>query len=146
MFANRIFSGGNERTAIRTNAKSKYGLDLETGPGKSVIFGGVYELMSEATKPITVFMTLTWEFVPKSTPGYKKAVLVWLDVTDCGRESEFPAPEGTYQKESKEWTIGHDGELLMGIGHVHDGLFFPSPLLFTFLSTRFPRGTYMSIT
>lgn len=102
--------------------------------------------MSEATKPITVFMTLTWEFVPKSTPGYKKAVLVWLDVTDCGRESEFPAPEGTYQKESKEWTIGHDGELLMGIGHVHDGLFFPSPLLFTFLSTRFPRDTYMSMT
>ncbi|KAE9965029.1 hypothetical protein BLS_007910 [Venturia inaequalis] len=87
MFANRIFSGGNERTAIRTNSKSKYGLDIETGPGKSVVFGGVYELMSEATKPITVYMTLTWEFVPKSTPGYKKAVMVWLDVTDCARES-----------------------------------------------------------
>ncbi|RDI80934.1 hypothetical protein Vi05172_g9131 [Venturia inaequalis] len=121
MFANRIFSGGNERTAIRTNSKSKYGLDLETGPGKSVVFGGVYELMSEATKPITVYMTLTWEFVPKSTPGYKKAVMVWLDVTDCARESEFPSPEGKYEKASKEWVMGHDGELLMGIGHVHDG-------------------------
>lgn len=121
MGANRVFSGGNERTTIRTNSKSKYGLDLETGPNKSVIFGGVYELMSEATKPITVFMTLTWEWLPKSTPGYNKALLVWLDVTDCAKESEFPSPEGTYQKESKEWTMRHDGELLMGIGHQHDG-------------------------
>jgi hypothetical protein len=123
MFANRIFSGGNERTAIRTNSKQKFGIDLETGPGKKVNFGGVYELMSEATKPITVFMTLTWEFVPKSAPGYNKAVLVWLDVTDCARESEFPSPEGTYQRESKEWVMQNDGDLLMGIGHVHDGEF-----------------------
>jgi len=77
--------------------------------------------MSLSKERMQLFMTLKFEFVPKSTPGYKPAVMVWVDVTSCGRESEFPAKTGVYQMESKEFTINHDGDWLAGIGHVHDG-------------------------
>jgi hypothetical protein len=34
------------------------------------------ELMNENKKPMTVYMVLLFEFLPKTTPGYKPASLV----------------------------------------------------------------------
>jgi hypothetical protein len=34
------------------------------------------ELMNENKKPMTVYMVLLFEFLPKTTPGYKPATLV----------------------------------------------------------------------
>jgi hypothetical protein len=112
----RVFSGGNERVPVRLNTKSKYGLDLN-----NKFFGGAWELMSLSKERMQLHIALTFEFVSKSTPGYKPAVMVWIDVTNCGRESEFPAKTGVYQIASKEFTVSGDGEWLTGIGHVHDG-------------------------
>jgi hypothetical protein len=114
----RVFSGGNERTTLRLNSKSKFGLDI----GNSRRFGGAWELMSESKKAMSIYLVLKFEWVPKTTPGYKPATMVWLDVTDCGRESEFPASSGTYKKESKEFVMKDNGEWLTGAGHVHDGV------------------------
>jgi hypothetical protein len=113
----RVFSGGNERTPLRLNSKSKYGLDI----GNYRRFGGAWELMSESKQPMQLYMILRFEYVPKTTPGYKPAAMVWLDVTSCGRESEFPAVPGTYKKESKEFIMSEPGDWLVGAGHVHDG-------------------------
>jgi hypothetical protein len=71
MGGRRVFSTGNERVPMRLNSKHKYGLDFgESG------FGGVLELMNENKHDITVYMTFFFEYVPKSTPGYKEALLV----------------------------------------------------------------------
>jgi hypothetical protein len=116
MFGMRVFSGGNERVPARLNTKKKYGLDLN-----NKWFGGAWELMSLSKAPMQLYITLLFEWVPKSTPGYKPAMMVWIDVTNCDRESEFPAKTGVYKMESREFTINHDADWLTGIGHVHDG-------------------------
>lgn len=69
----------------------------------------------------TVIMTMTFETVPESSSGYKKARMIWLDVTNCGHQSDFPAQTGKYQLASKEFNIDGDGEWLNAIGHEHDG-------------------------
>jgi len=71
MGGRRVFSTGNERVPIRLNSQHKYGLDFgEAG------FGGVFELMNENKHSISVYLSLYFEYVPKSTPGYKEALLV----------------------------------------------------------------------
>ncbi|KAE9975975.1 hypothetical protein EG328_002901 [Venturia inaequalis] len=112
---NRIFAGGNERIPIRMNSHGKYGLDLGAGA-----LGGQVEIMSESTKPLTVYLTMLFEWLPKTTPGYKPAVHVWMDVTNC-MPSDFPAQTGSYNKKSAEVAVKHDGELLFVYGHAHDG-------------------------
>ena len=72
MGGRRIFSGGNERVPARLNSKRKYGIEI----GKRVRMGGSMELMNENKKPMTVYMVLLFEFLPKTTPGYKPATLV----------------------------------------------------------------------
>jgi hypothetical protein len=71
MGGRRVFSGGNERVPMRLNSRYKYGMDLGDGP-----FGGVLELMNENKRSITLFMTMTFEYVSKSTPGYREAQMV----------------------------------------------------------------------
>jgi Stress up-regulated Nod 19 len=112
----RIYAGGNERVPVRLNSKQKYGIY----PGWGTM-GGAVELMSENVNPISVYVTMLFEFVPTNTPGYKEAKLVWVDVTNCAKTSDFTPSTGVYQKESQGFTMGHDGELLFGIGHMHDG-------------------------
>jgi hypothetical protein len=73
MGGRRIFSGGNERVPARLNSKRKYGIEI----GKRVRMGGSMELMNENKKPMTVYMILLFEFLPKTTPGYKPATLVF---------------------------------------------------------------------
>lgn len=112
----RIYAGGNERVPVRMNSQKKYGID----PGWGTM-GGAVELMNEAVKPITVYTTMIFEYVPKTTPGYKEARLVWVDVTNCAKTSDFNPEKGVYEKQSKGFTMYHDGELLFAQGHMHDG-------------------------
>jgi hypothetical protein len=116
MGGERIYAGGNERVAVRLNTKQKYGID----PGWGTM-GGAVELMSESPKPITLYTTMLFEYVPKSMPGYKPAKLVWVDVTNCAKTSDFAPSTGVYQKESQGFKMNHDGDLLFGTGHMHDG-------------------------
>ena len=128
----RIYNGGNERVPVRMNSRMKYGLDLQnarlTGQG---------EVMSESSKPITVrvdflsrlilpllmrtrqvYMTMLFEWVPKSTPGYRAALDNYVDVTNCGFSS-FPARTGVYTKKGNPWTMKENAYLLFATGHVH---------------------------
>lgn len=116
MGGNRIYAGGNERVPVRMNSKSKFGID----PGKGTM-GGAIEIMSQATKQFTVYGTMLFEYVPKSTPGYRPARLVWVDVTNCAKNSDFIPKTGVYEKVSKNFAMKHDAELLFANGHQHDG-------------------------
>jgi hypothetical protein len=117
MGGRRIFSAGNERVPLRLNTRRKYGID----PGNSR-FGGVTEIMNENVNPITVFITMTFEWVPKTAPGYRPAELVWIDVTNCGFSSDFDARTGKYVLESQEFDIKEDAYWLTGIGEYASGL------------------------
>jgi hypothetical protein len=116
MGGRRIYAGGNERVPVRMNSKQKFGID----PGVGTM-GGAVEIMSEATKPFTVYVTMLFEYLPKSTPGYREGQLVWVDVTNCAKESDFTPQKGVYDKKSREFKMAHDGELVFAQGHMHDG-------------------------
>jgi hypothetical protein len=125
MGGKRIFSGGNERVPVRMNTKRKYGLDF----GASVRFGGVLEILNENKKPITVYLTLTWEWLDKAkAPEYKTAHMLWVDVTTCGRKSDFPGRPGVYQLESNDFIAKEDMYWLDAIGMIVQ---FESPVLLT---------------
>ncbi|KAF2667299.1 hypothetical protein BT63DRAFT_414887 [Microthyrium microscopicum] len=116
MWGARIYAGGNERVPVRLNTNKKYGIDPGTGT-----MGGAVEIMNQAVKPIKVYVTMLFEFVPKGTAGYKEARLVWVDVTNCAKESDFKPSNGVYNKQSKSFAMKHDGELIFANGHQHDG-------------------------
>jgi hypothetical protein len=113
MGGKRIFSGGNERVPVRLNSKMKYGLEFGAAPAR---FGGVLEILNENKKPITVYLTIMWEWLPNTTPGYKPAEMLWIDVTSCGRQSDFPGKPGTFSLESKDFVMKEDLFMLDAIG------------------------------
>jgi hypothetical protein len=41
------------------------------------------------------------------------------DTTNCTHDSDFDALTGVYQKESMEFLVKHDGDMLDATGHVH---------------------------
>lgn len=127
MGGRRIYAGGNERVPVRMNSKSKFGID----PGRGTM-GGAVELMNEAVKPITAYVTMLFEYLPKDTPGYREGQLIWVDVTNCAKESDFTPQTGVYEKKSRDFIMRHDGEFVFAQGHMHDGNLlplspFPSP-------------------
>jgi hypothetical protein len=65
-----------------------------------------------------VYMTMLFEWVPKSTPGYRAALDNYVDVTNCGFSS-FPARTGVYTKKGNPWTMRENAHLLFATGHVH---------------------------
>jgi hypothetical protein len=47
-----------------------------------------------------------------------KYIQVWIDVTNCGRQSDFDSPEGKYIRKSQEFEIKEDAYWLNGIGRL----------------------------
>lgn len=128
MGGNRIYAGGNERVAVRMNSVEKFGIDPNRSPirfGNTVLapptMGGAVEIMSEAATVLELYVTMLFEYVPKATPGYRDANLVWVDVTNCAKESDFKPGQGVYQRASRGFTMKEDGRLVFATGHMHDG-------------------------
>jgi len=65
---------GNERPTLRLNGKWKYGLNFPATTGYSISV----DLMSNAPKAKRVALEITYEYVPKTAPGYKAATMVSL--------------------------------------------------------------------
>ncbi|PGG95888.1 hypothetical protein AJ79_09825 [Helicocarpus griseus UAMH5409] len=112
----RIYASGNERSVSRLNQVLQYGIEL----GSSDRIGMIYDLMNESDQPATYYLTLTYEWLPSSTSGYKAAEMAWLDITDCG-VSAVPAQQGQFELRSDGWKSTVNGRLLSASGHVHNG-------------------------
>lgn len=70
-----LWAAGNERPTLRLNNDGrKYGLEFPSS------FGLMVDLMSETTTPLTLTLEITFEHVPKNTPGYKPAEMKWLQI------------------------------------------------------------------
>ncbi|KAI5856026.1 hypothetical protein BZA05DRAFT_434459 [Tricharina praecox] len=112
----RLYAAGNERTTSRINGSGKYGLAIASSDRLMMIM----ELMNESNVAMTVYLTMTYEWIPMSTSGYKEAHTAWLDVGNCGG-SDVPAKEGVFELKSNGWRSTVAGRLLFASGHVHDG-------------------------
>jgi hypothetical protein len=92
----RIFASGNERCPVRVNGVKKYGIDIGTGS-----FSITSELMNMGTESITVYLTMLYEFIPKTTANYKGTCSKILE--HCGSchqiliiTSYYPCLDGHY--------------------------------------------------
>jgi len=109
----RFFSSGNERHEVRFDAPYGYRL------GANDRWTMIYELMNMTAQARDVYVTVTFDYVPATTPGYRDVTPIWLDVNQCGT-SEKPARTGQYSYDST-FTMPGNGNLLRLWGHVHDG-------------------------
>lgn len=70
----------------------------------------------------TVYLTMTYDFVPGQPDGWDNVKPIWFDVNQCGTsEVDAPQEDGHFVLTSKPWKPNFEGELI-GVGsHVHDG-------------------------
>lgn len=106
-YPHRIFASGNERATVRINGKYKAGIPMDMGDGIFLL----YDLVNQANKDAEYYIHMKYEYVPQSTPGYKKAEMVWMDITGCGN-SDAPAQVGNYELKSSGWSSKISGKLL----------------------------------
>jgi hypothetical protein len=99
-----LWACGNERPTLRLNTGSKFGLDFPS------TFMMLIDLMTEDVKAKTLTLELTYEWVPKTAPGYKAAAMYWLTI------GEPSAKSGVYSFKSQSSRVGYGGTLLYAIG------------------------------
>ncbi|KAF2673518.1 hypothetical protein BT63DRAFT_451567 [Microthyrium microscopicum] len=104
-----IWAAGNERPTLRLNTGSKYGFDFPSA------FMLMIDLMTEDVKPKNLTLEITYEHVPRTTPGYKAATMYWLTI------GEPAAKTGKYSFSTMPSIVSGAGQLLYSIGHMHDG-------------------------
>jgi hypothetical protein len=104
-----LWACGNERPTLRLNAENKYGLDFPAS------FMLMIDLMTEEVAAKSLTLEITYEWVPKTAPGYKAAAMYWLTI------GEPAAKEGVYSFKTIATASGYNAKLLYAIGHMHDG-------------------------
>ncbi|KAL1955726.1 hypothetical protein VTO42DRAFT_8124 [Malbranchea cinnamomea] len=112
----RIYASGNERSVSRTNHVLPYGIKISRIDRVNMI----YDLMNESDEDKTLYISVTYEWLPGNAEGYKPATMAWLDITGCGLSS-YPAKEGQYEIRGPVWKSTVNGRLLSASGHVHNG-------------------------
>lgn len=110
----RFFASGNERSKV----SGVPGYGYEVG-GAANAFVLIYDLMNSNMQAKTVSIEMTYKWVPRTTPGMKPLIPVWLDVNQC-LTSEVPARTGAYSY-TYTWPANFSGRLIGVGGHVHDG-------------------------
>jgi hypothetical protein len=68
-----------------------------------------------------VYLTISYEYLPKKPEGFKNIKAIWLDVTNCGASDVAPKTDTTFSVSMKPWTSDFAGPLLGTGGHLHDG-------------------------
>ncbi|KAE8444238.1 hypothetical protein EG329_000738 [Mollisiaceae sp. DMI_Dod_QoI] len=118
----RIFASGNERTPINicANGTQKAGYHLTSSASLLI----APELMNTSPHPRSVYITLTYEYIPSPSPlSFSPIKLIWLDIGGCG-SSEYSLPpdsEPAFSITSPAWSASISGEITFGAAHPHDG-------------------------
>jgi len=113
-FGQRFFSSGNERTPTKTN-ESFYGYRQGSNDNWTLI----YDLMNLNAAPKQAYITVTFNYVPDTTPGMREITPVWMDVNQCAT-SQVRAQTGQYSYKYSV-TADRNGKMLGIGGHIHDG-------------------------
>ncbi|KAL2114330.1 hypothetical protein VUR80DRAFT_8845 [Thermomyces stellatus] len=115
----RIWASGNKPSLVdlSNNGTRKAALRIS-----QEIIGHTTELMNESADARDAYPVLGIEHVPSSTPGFYKAIPLYLDVAGYCTDSAVPVPEGKdVFGRSIKWTIAYSGEILGVWEHLHDG-------------------------
>jgi hypothetical protein len=113
IFGQRFFASGDERTRIHFPAGYGYRVDaFDT-------WNLIYELAGMTADPQNVYIKMSYDYVPASTPGMKNVEPIWFDVAQCGF-SEISRPAGPSQA-SWTWNVNRPGQIVAIGGHIHDG-------------------------
>ena len=113
LFGQRFFASGDERTPL--DAPPGYGYRVGNGT-----FNMIYELMTMSSTQETVYIEMSWDWVPEAQAGNMVDLEpVWMDVDQCGF-SEVAVPAGPSTK-SWTWNVNRPGKIVGIGGHVHSG-------------------------
>jgi hypothetical protein len=112
LLGQRFFASGDERTA----SVMPRGFGYRVGAGSS--WSHMWELMTMSNVPESVYIQVTFDWVPGSTAGMTNVEPVWLDVDQCG-DSEVDVPAGR-SSVPYTWTVNRPGNLVGIGGHLHD--------------------------
>jgi hypothetical protein len=123
-----IWAAGNERPTIRLNTDgNRYGINFPSKLAMSV------DVMSERTEPLTVSMSITYEYIDKNSDMgklYKASQMHWSQI------GHPTPPDGKATFRTQPWVANVNGKLLYAIGtfyqrgnfdpddnlgHMHDG-------------------------
>jgi hypothetical protein len=107
----RFFAAGDERTT--TALPPGYGYHISPASSWSL----VWELMSMSTESETVYLQVTYSYVPDTT-HLTDTEPIWLDVDQCG-DSEVSIPTGP-SEQTYTWTVNQPGKIVTIHGHLHD--------------------------
>jgi hypothetical protein len=114
--AERFFASGNERTELSPDPAAHVGYKVNSGDRWHLIM----ELMNQNIQAKQVWFTMTYDYVPGTTPGMRGVKPIWLDAAQCGT-SEVKAKAGAYKVQSVPWKSTVAGPIVGAGGHVHDG-------------------------
>jgi hypothetical protein len=92
-----IWAAANERPTLRLNSKYRYGIDWPN------VFSYAVDLASERNDDIDVYLSITFEYVPKSTPqgrNYRGSFMYWNTIGDPD-----DIPKGRMVYESAQWYV-----------------------------------------
>jgi hypothetical protein len=112
----RIFASGNERTRADFAGWGVKDAGYKLQPADK--FAALVELMNENMFDVTVFMTMTYDYV-EGHPYKDDVKCIWFDVRQCGT-SEVNPPKG--QRKfilDYQWKASIDGEVIGSIGMLH---------------------------
>jgi len=128
-----LFESGNERTEIAfvlPNSTVKSGYHVRP----SDIFLINTELMNMENQEKWVWLTLTFDYMDGSPPGYKEGKVVWMSIgpSRCGGTSDNPFGRSnltatqqptsvSFSEYSIPWISPRDGYILGANGHMHEG-------------------------
>jgi len=131
----RFFAAGEEKTIFQL--PKGYAYDYKASDSWLLNYM-IHNLTPVASK---VYMTMTFDFIPKTSPaakGIKAARPVWMDVRNGQIYPVFNVKKGTGKKgrytypnddpaaysngnKQNEWTVDKNGVLLATAGHLHPG-------------------------
>jgi hypothetical protein len=112
LLGQRFFASGDER--LPHTLPAGYGYRI----GSSGTWNLIWDLASMSRVPETVYYTVTFDWVPASTPGMRDVEPIWLDVDQCA-DSQVRIPAGPSQQ-TWVWNVNRPGDIVGIGGHVHD--------------------------
>lgn len=79
--------------------------------------------MNETPVPTSVYIIVTYEYVPNPPPSFREVKAVWLDIGGICGHSDYPVPkdETAFSITAEPWTSSISGEIMLGAAHPHDG-------------------------
>lgn len=110
----RMFSSGNERTPMSfpANGVEDAGYMMKESDKLHLLI----ELMNMNMEDKTVFLTITYDFVPGHPAGWSDVKPVWLDARQCGTsEVNSPTTTGAFVLEY-DWVSTVGGQIIAAAG------------------------------